>query len=103
MISRTGVFLPSDLPIAQKPSLMTTPRFYWSETRNGHSSNEQHRLDLIEAVTSRPVATIIRVSRYWYWKRKTSLLLDGAPSAEGVSVNLVEAKSKVLEGLPGEK
>jgi hypothetical protein len=50
----------------------------------------------MDSMTSRSVATIINSGQSWNWKRETSLLLHGAPPAEGICDGLIKAKIKVL-------
>ena len=58
------------------------------------------RLELVDCVASRPVVIIARAGRRWKWYRATSVLLHGAPPAEGESRTLTSAKTRALEGLP---
>jgi hypothetical protein len=58
---------------------------------------------LFDAAAKRAVADIHRISsRNWQWHRKTTVLLHGAPSADGEALSILQAKSAVLEGLPNE-
>jgi hypothetical protein len=58
------------------------------------------RLELVDRAASRPVVIISRVGRHWKWYRATSILLHGAPPAQGESRTLTSAKTRALEGLP---
>jgi hypothetical protein len=61
------------------------------------------RIELIDSkMVNRTVAVIAYASPEWSWKRSTSLLIHGAPAAEGVCGSLQQAKIQVLKGLPNE-
>jgi hypothetical protein len=57
-------------------------------------------IELVDTVANRPIAKIMSLGRKWQWRRETSLLLHGAPPAEGTTVRLTDAKKCVLTGLP---
>lgn len=58
------------------------------------------RLELIDKVANYVIAEIVSMGRKWQWRRKTSILLHGAPPPEGISPGLTQAKVRVLDGLP---
>ncbi|WP_425613634.1 hypothetical protein NA78x_003469 [Anatilimnocola sp. NA78] len=58
------------------------------------------RVELIDNVTSQGVAVINEVNRRWAWTCSTTILLHGAPSADGLEPSLAQAKARVLDGLP---
>ena len=69
-------------------------RYHWMKP-----SDLPDRLELIDNVSGKPVATIFSIGREWQWTRSTSVLLHGAPSAEGNCRSLTTAKDQVLDGL----
>jgi hypothetical protein len=72
----------------------TKQRYRWVKP-----SDLPERVELIDNVTSHQVATITTGGRVYYWKRSTSVLLHGVPSAEGSTSSLTQAKNYILEGL----
>jgi hypothetical protein len=77
-------------------SVSEVTRYRWTKT-----TGRPRRLHLIDGVSAQPIAVIFQdASRRWHWSRKTSLLLHGAPPADGRSATLDEAKRRTLEGLP---
>jgi hypothetical protein len=74
---------------------MTGPRYYWQKP-----SDLPERVELMDTVTSTPAAVITSVSRKWHWKRNTTVILHGAPPAEGKQSLLDDARQAVVDGLP---
>ncbi|WP_425613650.1 hypothetical protein NA78x_003485 [Anatilimnocola sp. NA78] len=74
---------------------MTGNRYRWVKP-----SDKPERVELIDNVTSQRVAIITEVNRRWAWTRSTTILLHGAPSADGLEASLAQAKAQVLDGLP---
>jgi hypothetical protein len=75
----------------------TGQRYRWVKP-----SDLPDRVELIDTGTNHAIAEILRVGRMWQWRRKTTLLLHGAPPADGVAKGLTQAKVKVLDGMPDE-
>jgi hypothetical protein len=73
----------------------TVERYHWVKP-----SDLPDRVELIDSETSHRVAVITNMGRNWYWKRNTTTLLNGARPVEGTATSLVQAKFKVLDGLP---
>jgi|GEM_PF-4411633 len=73
----------------------TLRRYFWRKP-----SDVPDRLELCDTITAKPAAVILNVSRKWHWKRSTSVMLHGAPPAEGVQSQLEEAKEAVVAELP---
>ena len=71
------------------------PRYQWRKP-----SDLPDRLELVDGVTSKPIATIMQTGQDWSWKRSTAVLLHGAPPAEGFAKSLAKAKECVVKGLP---
>ena len=65
-------------------------------------SDLPERVELIDNTTSQQIAVITNLGRTWQWQRKTTLLLHGAPPADGLATSLTKAKIKILEGLRNE-
>lgn len=71
------------------------PRYQWKK-----NSDLPERVELIDVVTTQQAAVILNISRRWHWKRSTSVMIHGAPPAEGVDMRLSSAKKAVVAGLP---
>lgn len=95
--------LPASSPLCRqgcfyaKAHIMRSNRYRWVNRADLVES-----VELIDTVTSYQVAVITAVGRKFSWKRNTSVLLHGAPPAEGTCDSLQQAKIKVLDGLPSE-
>lgn len=76
---------------------MMTNRYRWVKP-----SHLPDRIALLDNVTSQYLAVITNVGRCWFWRRNTTPLLHGAISAEGNERTLMQAKSKILAGLPAD-
>jgi hypothetical protein len=72
-------------------------RYHWKKP-----SDLPDRVELIDSGSNRIVAVITQAGRHWQWRRSTTSIFDGAPAGEGECLSLVEAKDKVLDGLPNE-
>jgi hypothetical protein len=70
-------------------------RYYWQKRLD-----KRDRFDLIDVASSRQIGTVQNLARRWHWQRFTSLLLHGAPPANGTSRRLCDAKKAIAEGLP---
>lgn len=73
----------------------TTTRYTWTKL-----DGLPPQVELVDSVTTKPVAVIFQSARRWHWKRNTTALLHGAAPAEGTAVSLGEAKRQAVEGLP---
>ena len=70
-------------------------RYMWRKP-----SNVPDRIELFDVCANCVIAEVVLVNRRWFWTRKTSVLLHGAPPISGTSRLLSDAKAKIHEGLP---
>jgi hypothetical protein len=67
-----------------------TPRYYWQASEAQPSSRE-----LIDTISHSLVATIFQDDAgRWQWKRYTSILIHGAPAANGSAASFNQGKRK---------
>jgi hypothetical protein len=75
--------------------LMKEQRYRWRKP-----SDLPDRVELFDTATNHRVGLITAAGRTWTWNRSTSVLLNGAPPADGTARSLTQAKVRVLDGLP---